>query len=243
MSEALILIDHAGQSAIGTAAARELIQEALASGALIGHVRDEADNAFAVAAQTTIKGTLKQIEEAYRAAKDPLVKLGRQLDSTFRDLTLELKQEYGRIGNIAGQFALAESRRVQAEAIGASQLLEKLEAEKHAAIAATPDPVKQVQLLEDYSRRAAAETPIPSAPTRAKGQRVREDWEIKVISIIECAKWALLSGKWDVLDITIRVGVVKELLNGGMTSIPGLKCKRVVSGSVTLPKAAKIVDV
>lgn len=240
---ALILLDHAGQSAAATDAARQLIDEAMAVGALIGAVRTPEENADAAKAQLALKSVRKQIESAYRAAKDPLVKLGRACDQTFQALVLEIDREDGRIGQLAGAFALAERRRVAAENELAKAQMAKLETEKHAAIAATSDPVKQSQVLEDFSRRAAVEVPPPSAPTRAPGQKIREDWDINVQNIIETAKWALMTSRWDVLHIEIRLGVVKELLNGGMTAIPGLDCKRVAKAGVVLPPAQKAIDV
>src|SRR5881394_2616136 len=221
MSESLILISHDSGTVSATDAAQQLIEEALSIGALIGSVRTAEQNEAAVKAQTALKTVRKQIEGAYRAAKDPLVHLGRKLDITFRMLTEEIDKEDGRIGRLAGDFGLAEQRRLAAEKIAADEKLAVIEREKHAAIAATPDPVQQSDLLEHFSRRAAAEAPVSSAPSRATGQKIREEWDIKVVNIIECAKWALMAGRWDALDISVKKSVVKELLNGGMTSIPG----------------------
>lgn len=243
MSQSLILVDHAGQSATATAAAQQLIDEALAVGALIGSVRTQEDNEAAVKAQVAMKGVRKQIEAAYRAAKDPIVQIGRRLDVTFKTLVEELDREDGRIGHLAGEFALAERRRVAAEQIAAQQALDKLEREKHEALAKAPDPVKQAQVLEDFSRRAAVEIPQPAAPIRAEGQRVREEWQIEVVDIIACARWALMTSRWDALNITIRVSAVKELLEGGMKEIPGLRCSKVPKGSVSLPRSQKAIEV
>jgi len=243
MSESLILISHDSNTVAATAAARQLIEEALALGALIGSVRNAEQNQAAVDAQVALKTVRKQIEDAYRACKDPLVQLGRKLDITFKMLVEEIDKENGRIAHLAGEFGLAEKRRLAAEAILAQQKLDALEAEKHAAIAATPDPVKQVHVMEDFSRRQAMELPLPVAPVRATGQKIREEWDIRTINIIECAKWALMTGRWDVLSIEVRKSVVKELLEGGMTSIPGLECKKVSKAGVALPRAQKAIDV
>jgi len=243
MSEqSLILIHHDTQAAVATIAALQLIEEVLALGALIGHVGTPEENAEAVKAQTAIKTVMAQIEQSHRAAKDPLVKLGRKLDQLKASLLADLDREYGRIGQLAAEFALAERRRVVAEALLAKEAMEKLEAEKHAALAQTGDPVEQSAVLEDFSRRQA-EAPAPSAPARATGQKVREDWDIKVVDIIALAKWALVNGRWDVLDFTPRKGRIKELLEGGMTSIPGLECKKVAKAGVSLPRGQKEIDV
>jgi hypothetical protein len=243
MSQALILIDHAGQSATATDQAKALIEEALAKGSLIGAVRNAEDNEEAAAAQTAIKEVQKQIEGAYRAAKDPIVQLGKKLDATYRDLIAELDREYGRIGHLAGEFALAEQRRVKAAEIAAKAELDRLEREKMKALAETSDPVQQTKVLEDFSRRAAVEAPAPVAPVRARGQKVQTDWEIRVVNIIETAKWALMTGRWDALNIEVRKSVINELLKGGMTAIPGLECKQVTSAGVTLPRAQKAIDI
>ena len=241
--QSLILISHDAISASPTDAAKALIDEALARGALIGQVRTPEDNAEAVKAQTAIKGVMQQITVAHRAAKDPLVQLGRKLDNLKTELLSELEREYARIGQLAAEFAMAERRRVAAEEILAKEALAKLEAEKMSAIAATSDPVQQQQVIQDFAVRAARELPLPSAPERAKGQRVRPEWEIKVVDVVKFAQWAIRSERWDVLDISVRKTAVKELLEGGMTSIPGLDCQKVSKAGVSLPRGQKEIEV
>jgi GTPase Era involved in 16S rRNA processing len=242
-NQSLILVDAPGLTAVATEAARALIDEALAAGALIGAVRDAEENTAAVEAQTRIKAVIKQIEGAHRAAKDPLVQLGRKLDQIKAGLLEELEREYARIGQCAAEFALAEKRRVDAERRLAQEGLEKLEREKAQALAAAPaDLGAQEKIREDFSRRAAMELPLPSAPARAQGQRVREEWEITVVDLIQFARWALYNAP-QCADITVRKTAVKEMLNGGMAAIPGLDCKKVPVAGVTLPKAQKAIDV
>jgi len=243
MNQSLILIQQETNSVSATDAARELIEEALGIGALIGQVRNAAENDAAVKAQTALKTVEKQIETAYRAAKDPIVQLGRKLDITYRGLVQDLEHEYSRIGSLAAAFALAEKRRVAAEAIAQQKELERLEREKHAAIAATPDPVKQAQVLEDFSRKAAAQVPIAPAPVRATGQKVREEWMIETVDLIQFARWVLMSGRWDCLGLEVKKAAVKELLEGGMKDIPGLRCEKQGKATVILPKAQKEIQV
>ncbi len=244
MSESLILISHDSNSVAATDAAQQLIEEALSIGALIGSVRNADENEEATKAQVAIKSVRKQIEEAYRSCKDPLVHIGRKLDVTFRMLTDELDKENGRIARLAGEFGMAENRRIAAERALAQEALAKLEREKAQAMAAAPATLEAQQLvMDDFSRRQARELPLPSAPTRAAGQKIREEWDIRTINVIELARWALSTGKWDVLNIEVRKGVVKELLEGGMTSIPGLECRKVPKAGVTLPRAQKAIDV
>ncbi len=242
-SESLILLNHESQQATATDAAQQLIEEAMAVGALIGSVRNAEENESAVKAQIALKTVRKQIEAAYRAAKDPLVKLGRACDQTFQSLVLAIDREDGRIANLAGQFALAEKRRVEAERIAQQAELDKLEREKHAAIAATPDPVQRAQVLEDFSRRAARELPLAPAPTRATGQKVREEWQIEVVDLIQFARWVFMSGRWECLGMEVKKSAVKEMLDGGMAEIPGLRCAKVGKAGVTLPRAQKAIDV
>ena len=133
--------------------------------------------------------------------------------------------------------------RGEAERIAAQQALDKLEKEKHEAIAATPDPDKQSRILEDFSKRQAAELPLPTAPVRARGQKVSEEWEITVVDLIHFARWAINQGRFECLGIEVKKTAVKELLNGGMTNIPGLECKKVPKAGVMLPRAQKALDV
>lgn len=243
MSTALILVDAAGMSATTTESCQAIIDEALSAGALIGAVRNAEENQAAVEAQLKIKGVMKEIEGAHRAAKDPLVQLGRKLDQIKTTLLVDLEREYGRIGNCAAEFALAEKRRVDAERRLAQEALEKLEREKAQALAAAPATLEaQEKIREDFSRRQAAELPLPSAPTRAQSQRVREDWDIQVIDLIQFARWALYAAP-QCMDIEVRKTAVKEMLNGGMKEIPGLKCEKTSKAGVSLPRAQKAIEV
>ncbi len=239
----LIIISHDSNTVTVLNECKAIIEEALAKGALIGVVREATDNEAAVQAQVAIKTVRKAIEGAYRARKDPLVQLSRKLDETYRALVLDLDKEDGRIGNLAGQFALAEKRRMAAEQIAQQKEIDRLEREKHEAIATTPDPVKQAQIIEDHSIRAAKELPMPSAPTRAAGQKVREEWVIEVVDKVQFARWILMSGRWECIDMEIRKTAVKELLEGGMKEIPGLKCAKEAKAGVTLPRAQKVIEV
>ena len=239
----LILVSHDSLSVTATDAARALIEEAMAKGALIGSVRTPEGNTEAAEAQVALKIVRRDIEAAYRAAKDPIVQLGEKLDQTFRGLVEQLDREDWRIGNLAGEFALAERRRVAAAQILEKEALEKLEREKHAALAATADPVQQSKILEDFSLRAARELPLPMAPERADGQCIKIDWEIRLTNVVEFARWALVSGRWECMSVEVKKTAVKEMLRGGMKSIPGLECKEVTSVGVRLPRARKEIDV
>ncbi len=102
--------------------------------------------------------------------------------------------------------------------------------------------MKQSELLEDFSRRSATELPLPVAPERAKGQTVKTDWDVRIVNVVEFARWAFASGRWECLDISLRKTAVKELLRGGMKSIPGLECKEVTTSGVRAQKQ-KSIDV
>src|SRR2546430_1621857 len=104
MSTALILIDHAGLTANATDECQAIIDEALAVGALIGVVRNAEENTAAADAQTRIKVVMREIDSAHRAAKDPIVQLGRKLDALKSGLLAELDREYGRIGQLSAEF-------------------------------------------------------------------------------------------------------------------------------------------
>lgn len=243
MTESLILVDWSAQTATAADLCRQLIDEALAAGALIGAVRNADENAAAVEAQTKLRTVKKSITDAHAAASRPLIDTKRRLDTLKASLLEEIEQEDGRIGQLAAGFALAERRRVAAEAALAKEAFEKAEAEKLKALAAEPDPVKQAQILEDHSRKAAMELPLAPTPARAPNQIVREDWDIAVVDLIQFARWALMSGRIDCMDISVRKSAVKELLKGGMTEIPGLKCAPTAKAGVSLGREKKAIEV
>lgn len=240
---ALILISHDSASVTPTDEAQALIEDALSRGALIGQVRDADENKQASEAQAAIKAVRKQIEAAYRAAKDPIVDLGRKLDATFRKLVEELDREDGRIGQLAGEFLLAERRRAAAAEAAAKAELEKLEREKMQALAATSDPVKQTELLQEFSHKQAQQAPAPVVPAAAKGQKLAEDWDISLTNVVEFVRWVFSTGRWECMDVTVRKTAVKEILKGGVSQISGLECKKVAKATTQLPRPQKAIDV
>lgn len=114
MSEALILLDLPARTAALTPAAHELKRQALEASALIGKVDDAATNANAVEAQTQIARVLKTYEEARKAAKDPVLQLGRAIDDTIRIFVEDVKSEQLRIATLVGDFQKLEEAKARA---------------------------------------------------------------------------------------------------------------------------------
>jgi hypothetical protein len=117
MTETLILLDVRDpqrMSASLTAAAEKLKTEALEKSGVVGAVRNAEENRTAVDAQADIARTLKLCEAARKAAKAPVIELGRIIDDRVGQFVKDIEAERDRIGQLTADWAQLEQARVRA---------------------------------------------------------------------------------------------------------------------------------
>jgi colicin import membrane protein len=302
----LIVIDHAKlRVQDASAEARQLVQQCLEKLALVPvEIDTEQDQKRAVEVQREAKTLLKSIEAARKAAKEPVLELGRDIDKLAETLVADVKDEEMRVARAIGDFQqrILEIARVEArkraeaeaelerqkqaelervrkeqEAI-AAEARRKAEAEAQAArekasreLAATRSAKEQeeaklraeqaaaraeierlkmeerlrIQEQEAQQRvhdlaKQEAEMSLPPvvAPVKAEGQIVREVWCHEVTDM-----HALYRGNPGLVELKPRTREINELLNKGITSIPGLRTWKEVRSSARTTATQKAIEV
>lgn len=185
MSEALILYDPAA-NAVTIAPAVEAQKLAALNGcALIGAVKNPAQQQEAVTAQRDVKAVLLAVEKARKQAKEPLLEACRVLDATAAKFVEELKSEELRLAKTLGDYqmeVIAEARRKEQARQAELQRIEneriaeqrRLEAEAREAERLRQEEIrKQQEAALAEQRRIEAET----AAAKNKEQRARLEKE------------------------------------------------------------------
>ena len=225
---ALIIRDDANLKVAWTAEAKRLREGALDEASLIGNVTTPAHQDAAVAAQIAIRALINDVEKARVACKDPVLTFGRLIDQLARSFCRPLSEELERISmKVRDYVAAEETRRRAAEALRLADLAD-IERRKFEQLAQAKT-VEEVDVIHEriHAEAAAASVPV-AAPPRAKGQVVREDWEISVTDI-----WSLAKAHPSCVHIEPRLVEIKLLLSAGVHP-PGVVAKRVQTSGVRI---------
>jgi hypothetical protein len=223
----LMIRDDAARKLEMTGEAERLKTEALEQGATIGKVSDADGNQRAVVAQTAIAALLKLVEEARKAAKDPVLHFGRHIDEQAANWVRELKEEFARLSGLVGDFQQLEQARERAAKKLEDDRLAGLERERQAELAkaATHEELDAIQ--QKFDTRVQQEAPTaPIAPVRAKGQRVEETIEFEVTDI-----HALYRAHPNLVKLTELRAEIKSCLKAGM-KVTGIRTWKETKASV-----------
>tara|TARA_R110000772_G_scaffold7189_3_gene24631 strand:+ start:675 stop:1340 length:666 start_codon:yes stop_codon:yes gene_type:complete len=98
------------------AEAEQMKIEALMSSKGIGSVTDGFEATIAAKAQSALRNLIKGIEESRKAAKSPVLDIGREIDGIAKDYIDEVKDEELRIAKLLGAFQKVErDKKIEAE--------------------------------------------------------------------------------------------------------------------------------
>jgi len=211
-----------------TSTALALLDDALASAALVGKVRNADDQALAVDAQKQLKALMNATERSRKDVKEPVLAFGRLIDQKARDFIAEVDGEYKRVSRAVSDFQILEDqKRRAAEALKLKELA-RIEREREEALAAAQSIEEVDAIQHEANDKALAETQKVEAiqPARVEGQIVRTDWEITVTDLILLAR-----AHPGCVTITPKVGEIKALLNMGVT-VQGVKAEKVTKAGV-----------
>lgn len=210
-------------------------ENALAASALIGKVENREQNDAATEARKRIKGLAGDFDRERKRITDPLVEMQRIFIRTVEPHIDELKREDGRLELLQKDFALAEQRRVREEQAAQQRELERIEAERKAALAtATPEQAVIINENADLKSRIEAK---PVEVTRSRGQTNRKVWKITQINDFQLMKVRpdlIRKIEWDVVGI-------KQILDAGQT-LPGVTAEEDLKIS-TRGNAKPLIDV
>lgn len=155
----------------------ELRDAALERSALIGAVTDDASNAAATAVMQDLKGLLSTIEKTRKAAKEPVLDLGRQIDEVARRESEDIKAELERVNRAAADYQTAQMERVRAQERARAEEAARIERERQEAM----QRIEQERLAAEAEARQKAEKELAAAKSTeekvAADKRAREQQE------------------------------------------------------------------
>ena len=144
-------------------------EKALSTSALIGRVTGHDSKVLAVRAQQELKTLSAMVEKARKAAKEPLLVAGRQLDAICGAFVLDLDKEFGRIAASVQEFDMVERRRVAEEERLQQVELARIQREKDAEI----ERLRQEQLAKEaQARRIQAEADEKAAKLQQEADKL-----------------------------------------------------------------------
>jgi hypothetical protein len=235
MSIALILRDDTARSIAFTSHADSAREDALSHAALIGTVSNPAQQAEAVAAQQKIKSLRNDVEKARKAAKDPVLQFGRLIDDSAAQFDQPLREEELRISKLIGDYVTHEEQKARAAEAAQRKELDELERKKQAALAEAVNHDEADKIQAQYNAEAAAVAP-PPAPPRAKGQVVRQDYDVEVFDI-----HALYRSHPNLVTLTPRLEDIKALAKLGQ-KIAGVRATQVTKSTVRAGRQPLILE-
>lgn len=214
--------------------AEQLRESALQQSALIGKVNDAASNEQATRALESLHALTMQVEKSRVALKEPILRLGRQIDDTAKDFCKELTDEKVRIATLLGDYAEIIRMKLAAEEQARNERLTTLERACAEDIAKSTSVEEADAIREKYSE-AARDLPTAFIP-KPEGQVVKNDWDVIVVDL-----WTLARTHPTCVKIEPRLSEIKALLNAG-SKVNGVIAKRAFKASIRLKPLQKAIE-
>lgn len=214
MTPALFIPNHAALEITPTAVALARRAEVLEQSALIGKCENDADNQRITDAILALRGLASDVEKARKAAKEPSLTYGRNVDKAAKEFVSDVIDETTRLGRMAGDYAAVQLAKRNAEENARREQLSLIERERELAIS-------QAKSIEDVDKarevamvRVATEVPESKPMATAPGQSCREDWKYEVTDI-----WALAKAHPHLVKWEVRHSDILSALRAGQTLI------------------------
>ena len=195
MSTQLQVVGIGSPSVVISPAAYEAKRVALQLAAAVTEVTDLASQTAAAQALATVKGLADQVEQSRKIVKDPVLKIGKEIDSTASTFTTELTIEARRLSLLVGNFQDAERRKAQQAAEETRKAeQQRIEQQKAEERARAGQEVKGrtgtlSQDLQQIQTRAAADVAqirqagINAAVAAPTGATIRKSWKFEVTDV------------------------------------------------------------
>ena len=177
MSESFIILDLTTRSASFTPVAEKLRDEALESSALIGRVGSAEENLSAVEAQKKLSGTINAVEKARKAAKEPILDLGRDIDGKAKKFIEDIESERNRLSGLIGDFQeleIAKQRAAEAKARLEAEAVERARQVELKRIA-DEEAAKRAELDKAAAEAAAKAREATSAKAKEEAAKLQAD--------------------------------------------------------------------
>lgn len=203
-------------------------EKALELSALIGKVETPEQQNEAVNAQVEIKRLIKTFEEARVAVTKPLLEMQRAVKASVDVHAKELDCELMRLGSIVGDYQTALLAAARAAESLKNEELTRIEKERESMLAKAKDLSERDAIQEnaDFKVREVQFTAPSVTIERSAHQHIRQDWEIKIVSLD-----ALYKAHPQAVKMEARLQEVRMLLDAGITPA-GVQAKRVTKAGV-----------
>ena len=180
MSTELITVgDVAGTEVVLAESALELRNNLLQQAQGVTAVVDALDAEFAASVLKDITSATKDVENARKSVKAPVLDLGKRIDETAKEFSGELDVEKQRISGLLGTYEAAERKKQQeaerrARAEEASRMMAAEEAAKSGDENAMADAAQDIAEIRGQ---------VSASAHRPSGTVVRETWQFEVTDI------------------------------------------------------------
>lgn len=212
---------------------------AIESCRLITAVNDEFDAEVAGTTLVEVAGLLKECEKARKQIKQPVLDLGRDIDSKADAFSSDLQKHSDRIRGLIGSYnarveeaqriaerkrqeelARIERERIAAEAEAKRKADEALKAaaspeQAETAVAAAEAEVKRV---ETHAAQQAALAPVVPRVATISGVSVAPVWKFEVVDVNELHK-----ANPQFVTLTHKAREINAAISAGARNIPGLR--------------------
>lgn len=216
----------------------EMISNALAKLSLIGRVANDADNERAVSAIRDAKETLSLLEKARVAGVAPALEAQRTINAFFKAKSAQVLAQVDRAGRLTSDYAALVMAKHRAEENSHKEHLTQLEREREAALAKVDTHDEREAIQSHFNQRAQLEAQaIPNPVQSAKGQHIKEDWDIVVSDVHLLAK-----AHPSCVKITPLTGEIKSLLKAGI-KVAGVTATKQVVSAIRAPSVRPAIDV
>lgn len=214
--------------------------EALTEARKIKTVEDAFDAECAADAMRQLKDLSRGVEDARKIVKEPVLKLGRQIDGLAKDFCEPLDAEYKRIGTLLGGYQRREKEKAEAAERKAREEAERIQREaendvlrlKRDALANAKSEEdiaainQKADEILDKAQIAAAETLAVSGPVKPKGTAVRTMLKFEVTNIE-----ALYASHPECVRLEPNGEVIRALIKYNR-NIPGLRVWEETTASI-----------
>lgn len=210
-------------------------ESTLAEAALIGKVRNAAENERACVVACELKALSDSVEKARVELTKPFLAAQRQIKKTADTFNADLAEEYNRLMRECGDFQEEEKARQRAALALRSAELNEIERAKFAALAVARN-TEEMEAIQEQACEQAASVPVVEV-NKANGQQVKDEWEYEIFDL-----WALVKNHPNCIKPEPIRSEIKRMLDAGFT-LAGVRAKKVVKSSVRLPASARLLEV
>ena len=168
----MVVGDKAPATVNGSEVARAMRDRLIVEAVKVTTVTDRIDADDATAVLRTLTTFLDEIETERERVKAPITKVGRDIDTLARELTVEVKQHQTRLSRLCGDFEAEERRRAYEAKIKAENEAARLAFEASKATAAAVQAAPTQEAANRAADKIAGEAQVKILEVRAVAHAV-----------------------------------------------------------------------